>query len=167
MLRVNETAHSVAGDVLGIVREALEVVGRPVSTSYVAAGAISWDDCCGTLVVMPERVFRSTAFPLESNDAELCWGGFVCVDLVVLLIRCVPTVTDQGAAPPVDSMAVAYQALLEDAAAVWNRLEGPMPHGWSRAGLNQLFSGDQGGCVGVETRLTVGLDQDELDDGWP
>ena len=53
----------------------------------------------------------------------------------------------------------AYQALLQDAAIIWNEMTGELPEGWDRANIDQAFVGAAGGCVGVETRMAVGLGQ--------
>jgi hypothetical protein len=155
--------YEVARRVLDAVSEALAAAGRPVREEHVAAGVIAWDDCCGTLVVAPERTYRSQSFPDEFVGLEQCFGGFITVQLVVLLVRCVPTVDDLGQSPSADDKDAAYRALLDDGDIVWNTVSGPLGDSWERAGVSQLFNGDQGGCVGVETRVTVGVDTDV----WP
>lgn len=141
---------------------ALADCGRdPISTAYVAAGQVAWDDCCGTLIVAPERVYRSQTFPAEFTDLELCDGGLLVVELVVLLLRCVPVVDDRGRAPSAATLAAAYQSLLDDAAVIHNVVTGPIPDYWMRATPTQTFVGAEGGCVGVETRVRIGLEQEE------
>jgi hypothetical protein len=141
-------------------RDALEACGsEPITASYVAAGLIAWDTCCGLLVAAPERVYRSAAFPVEGTTDYVCESSFLVVDLVVLLLRCVPTVDDRGSPPPVSDLSAAYGAILNDAAVIWNVVVGELPDGWQRANVDQGFVGAQGGCVGVETRLSVGLAQ--------
>jgi hypothetical protein len=150
--------YGIARTVLDMVRMALEDVGRPASQSHVTAGSIAWDDCCGQLVVAPERTYRSERFPDEFTGAEQCWGGFVVCNLVVLLVRCVPTLDDQGRAPPAAEQDAAARIVLEDGATVWDCLAGAtLPDGWDRAGLNQVYPAE-GGCVGIETRVTIGVD---------
>lgn len=140
--------------------EALATCGaEPIDTSYVAAGMIAWDTCCGLLVAAPERTWRSAQFPIEGTTDYVCEAGFVVVDVVILLLRCVPTLSDRGVPPPVDLLAAAYRAVLNDAAIIWNEVTGELPEGWQRANVNQSYVGAAGGCVGVETRLSVGLAQ--------
>lgn len=141
-------------------REALAACGAlPIDTSYVAAGMIAWDTCCGLLVAAPERTYRSAIFPIDGTTDYVCETGFIVVDVVLLLLRCVPTIDDFGKPPSVASLSAAYQAVLNDAAIIWNVVVGELPEGWERANVYQGYVGAQGGCVGVETRLSIGLAQ--------
>lgn len=151
--------HSVADFVLCEVRNGLVQANRDdIQRAYVAAGQVAWDDCCGMLVVAPERVYRSVVFPGEFNEREICDLGWLNVDLVVLLVRCVPVVDDRGRAPSQHALDESYKSLLEDSAVVWNVLQCLfMPDEWEKANLSQQFVGADGGCVGVETRLTIGV----------
>ena len=151
--------HTVSEWVLCLVRDALIAANRDdINRAYVAAGSVAWDDCCGMLVVAPERVYRSQSFPNEFADREICDNGWLVVNLVVLLVRCVPVVDDRGRAPSQVALDDAYQNILEDSAVVWNALQcASMPDDWDKAALSQQYVGADGGCVGVETRLTVGV----------
>lgn len=153
-------AASVCSIVLERVVTALADCGNPVVASYVGAGFLAWDDCCGMCVVAPERIFQSAVFPIEGPDVTGCFNGLIAVQLVVLVVRCVPTVDDRGRAPTPAELGEAYGVVLSDAAVVWNVLAGPWPQDWESANLAQTFVGAEGGCVGVETRITVGLDQE-------
>jgi len=140
--------------------EALSACGAdPIDTSYIAAGMVAWDSCCGLLVAAPERTYRSAQFPIEGTTDYVCESAFIVVDVVILLLRCVPTIDDRGNPPPVAGLSAAYQSVLNDAAIIWNVVNGELPDGWQRSGLDQGYVGAQGGCVGVETRLSVGLAQ--------
>jgi hypothetical protein len=151
----------VCSYVLDKTNAALVDCGRPVTTKFVAAGLVAWDDCCGMLVVAPERVFRTARFPVEGPDENGCFDGLVAVNLVVLLMRCVPVLDDRGRPPTEDAMSEAYADLLHDAAIVWNELgDHAWPEGWESASQNQVFVGAEGGCIGAETRVTLGLDQE-------
>ena len=141
--------------------EALRECGaEPIDTSYVAAGVIAWDTCCGLLVAAPERTYRSATFPIVGTNEFECETGFIVVDIVLLLLRCVPTIDDRGNPPSVASLSAAYGSVLNDAAIIWNVVLGELPEGWQRAGVDQGYVGAQGGCVGVETRLSIGLSQE-------
>jgi hypothetical protein len=112
------------------------------------------------LVVGPERIYRSVEFPNESNGPEYCDKGDLTLDLVAVLVRCVPVVTDRGQAPSGADLNAAYTSILEDAAIVWNAIDcADLPLDSMRANLSQTFVGAQGGCIGVETRVTIGLSQ--------
>ena len=134
----------------------------PISTSYIGSGQIAWDDCCGTVVVVPERVYRSQEFPTEDTNEVICFDGMIAVDLTVILLRCVPVVDDRGRAPSQTALQTAYGNLLGDAAVIYNALTGQFPEHWERTNPAQTFVGAQGGCIGVETRIIIGLEQSQF-----
>jgi len=150
---------SVCAAVLERVVNRLDECERPVRQAYVGAGLVAWDDCCGMLVVAPERIYRTAIFPIEGPDAQGCYDGLIAVSLVVLLVRCVPVLDDSGRAPTPEALGTAYGEVLSDAGLVWNELSS-WPEGWESAGQSQTFIGAEGGCIGVESRITVGLDQE-------
>jgi len=154
------TAYDVCELWLDRTRTALEDCGaEPITASYVALGMVAWDSCCGLLVAAPERVYRTAAFPVEGTTDYVCESAFLAIDLVVLLLRCVPVINDRGVAPAPAAMDAAHAAILTDAAVIWNEMVGELPEGWERAAVDQTFSGAQGGCLAVETRMTIGLPQ--------
>lgn len=153
--------YDVCEQVRQVVEGRLSACERPVTTSYVAAGLVPWDDCCGTLTVAPERVYRTGIWPAEGPDPLGCYDGQIAVSIVVLLLRCVPVVDDQGRAPTVNASNLAYKTALEDAAIVWDAT-GDLPQllGTEIAGQAQTYVGADGGCIGSETRLVVAADAD-------
>lgn len=158
-----QSSLDIAQWFLDATRQALDDCSRgAISRAYVAAGQVVWDDCCGMLVVAPERVFRSVAFPQEANDREICFGGTVVVSLVVLLVRCIPGASATGAPPSAAVLSAAYSEVMEDAAVVYNAVVGPLPDGWERSNPTQTFVGAEGGCIGVETRVIIGVEQDRF-----
>lgn len=164
-MSVSDLIAPTAFDVCDLWRSrcllALEACGaEKITASYVAAGAIAWDTCCGLLVVAPERVYHSAAFPVEGTTDYVCESAELVVDIVILLLRCVPTVDDRGNPPSPHDLSAAYEQILSDAAVIWNVAVGELPEGWQRSNVDQGFVGAQGGCVGVETRMSVGLGQD-------
>ena len=135
------------------------VDSAPIDAAFVAVGQIAWDSCCGVLAVAPERTYRSASFPIEGSTDDECEIGLLVVDIVVLLLRCVPTVDDRGKAPAPAALDAAHKAILNDAAVIWNTVIAELPEGWQRSNVDQQYIGAQGGCIGVETRLSVGLAQ--------
>lgn len=152
----------VCHEVLALVDEALKAAGRRSTDpdnpepSYVAAGLVAADDCCGLLVAIPERVFRAAHFPVEGPDVNGCYDGQLAMHLMVLNMRCIPSLDDDGNPPTTTEMDDAYHELLLDAAIVWNTLANDLPYG--SLFQNQVFIGAEGGCVGAETRITLDLD---------
>lgn len=135
----------------------------------VAAGGFAYDDCCvGLLLAAPERIYRTTApFPVEAGPDGAC-GDLIAVDVVVILGRCVPVIDNRGDAPPNNDQEAAMKLILEDAAVVWQAVTSKAmvssdpDDAWGddtfeRAAVSQVFSGPEGGCMLVETRLTVGV----------
>lgn len=162
-MTVVQSPEDIAAYFLAQVEMALADCDRePVNRAYVAAGQIAWDDCCGMLVVAPERVYKSATFPTQNADEELCWGGYLTVDLLVLLVRCVPVIDDRGRAPSASALSTAYQKLIDDGAVVYNAVTAALPDPeWMRALPTQTYSGAEGGCIAVETRFTIGIPQNE------
>jgi hypothetical protein len=160
---ISPSTIDVAQWLLTHAETALADCGRDaISTSYVGSGEIAWDDCCGSLVVTPERVYRSQEFPAEDANEVICFDGLIAIEFTVLLLRCVPVVDDRGRAPSESAMQVAYNNLLGDAAVIYNALTGPFPDYWERTNPVQTFVGAQGGCIGVETRIIIGLEQSQF-----
>lgn len=161
---------TICAMVLAVVEDALRSCGIEVGSTNIATGAIIVDDCCpGLLTVAPERVFRTTdPFPTEAFDDGQCDGRPIAVDLVVRVDRCTPTIGDDGAPPSFDDQAASTREVLTDAAVIWNALAsvlllGDDGHGGTlleRANLNQIFTPPQGGCIGTETRVTLGVPAD-------
>jgi hypothetical protein len=153
------TPADVCAALLGAVRDALMLCDRDVQTAYVAAGTVAWDNCCGQLVVAPERVYRTARFPVEGPDENGCFDGFIALDVVVLLLRCVPVIENDGTVPDDVELGLAYADVLHDAAVIYDVLATTIfdPE-WERANESQSFVGAEGGCVGVETRMTIGVD---------
>jgi hypothetical protein len=151
-----------------IMLDALTACARPpITTSYVAAGIVPWDDCCGTLTVGLENVFRTGVFPNPGPDPTGCFDGYIAVQLVVLVVRCLPTIDDSGDPPEAADMAAAYKALLVDAAVVWNAVLGLADPDTEVDGPQQTFVGAEGGCIAAETRFTLSVDGDRWCTGCP
>lgn len=129
----------------------------PISTTYPGVGLVAWDDCCGQLVVTPERIYRSVEFPLEDTTDERCDGGMIAVDLLATLVRCVPTLDDRGQAPSAAALSAAHKKVLDDAAIVWRALLADIDPEMDRASINQTFTGGEGGCIAIESRVTIGV----------
>lgn len=169
MLSRMESPFSVAETVKNLALAALVKYNRPVGVAMVAAGGLVVDDCCaGLLLVAPERVYRTVdPFPTEAREDARCAGNPIAVDLVVVVYRCVPVIKEDGSAPTPGEQEEGLNGILTDGGIVWGVLAGSGLTGddgygdpaWERANLNQLFSGPEGGCVAVETRVTVGVGQ--------
>lgn len=154
---------TVANEALQYAYGALLACGSTgLNRVHVAAGLVAWDDCCGMLVAAPERVFRTARFPTEGPDENGCFDGLIAVNVVVVLVRCVPVLDDLGNPPTVVELNAAYLALLNEAAVVWNALSGSWPSEWVTSGLQQSYTGAEGGCIAAETRIIIGVPQEQF-----
>ena len=158
---IAETPWSVCNWFKCRVEEALaNANSEPLVQSYVGLGEIAWDNCCGTLVVAPERIYRSIEFPNENLDEEHCYAGELTLNLLVLLVRCVPVLDERGRFPSPQALDDAHRAFMRDSAVVWRTVSAcDLPEDWERTGVAQTFVGAEGGCIASETRLIVGLPQ--------
>ena len=128
--------------------------------AFVAAGAVAWDSCCdgGQMWVGIERVYATGAFP--SPASVITCSPQLAADLVVGILRCAPTLNDQGEAPSPERLTESAAQVYEDAYAV---VQGVLcclvPTSKARPFVMgiQRPVGPQGGCCGSELRLTVAL----------
>jgi hypothetical protein len=157
------TPYNVCDYYVKLAVDALvEQEAKPVEVAYVSFGLPPYDNVCGQLTVSPELVYRSIIFPTESVDAEICDGGSIALNLLLTLVRCVPTLSDSGVPPTAEAIAEAHNSVYWDAAVLWNALTGPLPDDeWERASVTQTPVDTSGGAVGVEFRWTIGLPEDQ------
>ncbi|WP_030236756.1 hypothetical protein [Streptomyces sp. NRRL S-350] len=177
--------HELTEAVLGCVCAALEATsaevegqpGCPDCRTCVVPGQVAWDGCedpCtgdtgGQLSVSVVRLYRSTLedFPTETSIVLGVRGcvppQITAVELAVTLLRCAPSVTEEGCPPSCDELAAAAKVLHVDEATVYNAMLCCLPDtlGLPRARRfsvgTQKTVGPQGGCVGLEQRVTVAL----------
>ncbi|MGO4747800.1 hypothetical protein AB4212_04040 [Streptomyces sp. 2MCAF27] len=177
--------HDLAEAVLGCVCAALEdtatkVEGQPACPdcrTCLVPGTPAWDGCedpCtgeagGQLTVNVTRVYPSTttSFPAEDRTVrdlrECAPPPVTAVELVVTLLRCAPGPTEQGCLPSCEEEEAAARVLHVDQFTVYNALLCCVSRtGGGRRGRRFLLGasrvvGPQGGCVGIEQRVTVAL----------
>lgn len=159
----------IADFVRAVMLDALEEGGRPAPDhSLVAAGEVAID-ADRMLAVAPEQVFRylpnqfpAAAVIADVNAAgEACWGGYLGVQLVVLLIACVPTDDDHGKPPSADAVNAAHKDIWRDAALLFDAVADiDLVEGWVLSNATQTATAPLGGVVGVETRFTIGTEQE-------
>ncbi|MFD4314984.1 hypothetical protein [Streptomyces sp. NPDC058548] len=178
--------HDLAETVLGCVcvaldRTAGQVDGQPGCPSCracVVPGQPAWDSCddpCGEeasggqLTVSVARIFPSTDADFPS-EARIVQGVRGCalppvtgLELVVTLLRCAPTFSEGGCPPSCTELAAAAQVLHVDITTVYSALLCCLPGTEQRRRGRRFVMGQQkvigpeGGCVGLEQRVTVAL----------
>lgn len=183
-LAIHDMAVSLLACVCAALDEAATVVeGQPKCpdcASCVVPGQPAWDSCdapCATgggsrgqLSVNVARIYASTqdTFPAESRVVQGLRGcvlpPLTAVELVVTLLRCAPTVNEEGCAPTCEELTAAARILHTDMASVYNGLLCCLPGTQPGRRLGRLFVmgagrtlGPDGGCVGLEQRVTVAL----------
>jgi hypothetical protein len=156
-----ESPAAVAEVMMNRALVALEdcATSEPIVESYVVVGELAWDECCGILAAAPLRTFKTVNFPTAATDLTNCDSSLLAVDIVIILLRCMPTMDAQGNMPTPAEMTAASAAVSNDAAVIMNAMMDGMPEGWERAALEQTFEGADGGCIAIDTRMTVGLPQ--------
>lgn len=175
---VDEMAQAVLGCVCAALDEAAADIadypGCPCR-ACVVPGVPAWDGCAdpctgetgGQLTVHVARLYPSTDFPTQSIDVQgmrNCLPAPVtAAELVVTLLRCAPMPDARGCPPSCDAQATAARVLHVDAAVVMNALYCCLPgltpgrRGPRFVVGAQRTVGPEGGCVGVEQRVTIAL----------
>jgi hypothetical protein len=144
---------------------ALTAAGAPaITTTYSGIGIVAADDCCGSLIVTPERTYRSNDFPNEYAGPDDCMAPWIVEQMLVTLVRCVPTLDDRLNAPTAAALQEAHTSILADKYTIWETVKGPVPDEfrWERAVYQQQMVGGEGGCMIVETRFLLGV----LEEDW-
>lgn len=174
--------HEVAEAILGCVCAALDETAAQVEDypgcpcrACVVPGLAAWDSCAdpctgetgGQLTVNVARIYASSNFP--SQDAQVqgvrgCTPAPVtAVEYVVTLLRCAPLPDVNGCPPSCEELAAAARTVHIDGVTVMNALLCCLPNtSTARRGRKfvlgaQRVIGPEGGCVGVEQRVTVAL----------
>ncbi|GAA2945988.1 hypothetical protein GCM10020227_11060 [Streptomyces flavovirens] len=138
-------------------------------------GQVAWDGCedpCdgtgagGQLAVSIARIYPSTRFPDLDREVRGVRGcqppPTTAAEMVITLLRCAPAVNEHGCPPTCAELSDAARVTHVDAATVYNALLCCLPLTGSRRGRRfvmgeQRIIGPQGGCVGIEQRVTVAL----------
>lgn len=133
--------------------------GSP-ARAYISYGMPAADDCCeggGQLVVAFARPVSPTGtFPQLDTRTQDC-GVTYAVPLTVELLRCAPTLTDDGAPPSTSTLQNAAVGLTEDAWALLRAVQCAL--GTAYDGLITALTPvpASGGCAGVSLAVTLHL----------
>jgi hypothetical protein len=175
--------HDLAEAVLGCVCASLDQVAEQVdgqpgcpARACVVPGTPAWDTCdapCdgegapGQLTVSVAQIYPSTSFPAVDREVR---GVRSCpppsttaAELVITLLRCAPMPSGTGCPPSCEELTESSRILHVDSVTVYNALLCCLPQtGARRRGPRfvigpQRIIGPEGGCVGIEQRVTVAL----------
>jgi hypothetical protein len=141
--------------------------------SCVVPGTVAWDGCdgacdvvsCGQLSVSIARTYASTNFPVEDRTVLGLRGctppPTTAAEIVITLLRCTPTLDGNGCPPSCEEMDASAKVLCTDLATVSTALvrclPGTAPRGRRFVLGQSRVLGPEGGCAGVEQRVTVAL----------
>lgn len=140
----------------------------------VVAGQPAWEDCedpCsgetgGQLTVHLARIWPSSQFPDENRSVRGTPGcpqvSTTAAELVITLLRCSPVGSEDGCPPTCEELEAVARTVHVDTAVVHTALLCCLPHTAGRRGRRFVLGqsrtvGPQGGCVGIEQRVTVAL----------
>ena len=162
-----DTPYSVLSAVLAVIIDHFEACDRTPAKSFVSVGGAIVDDCCtGTLIVTAERIYRTTSpFPTEAVADDTCNTHVVAINVLATIARCMPTIDSKGNAPKPAAQEAAAAAAYIDSAILWRALNSAnmlADDEWERASVNVTFGAEQGACITIEGRMTLGINQS----GW-
>lgn len=131
--------------------------------SFITAGTPVWDveACCsgGQLAVYVRDIYPFSNFPSRSTDANIC-SPSLAANVTVQLLRCWPTMTEDGSAPTGPQIQTASNDIYRDLYLLtWGLVCCLKIHGRKRkfALTSSKIVGPQGGCVGAEVEFAVEL----------
>lgn len=139
----------------------------PVGRVCAVPGVLAWDDCeCGVLAASVMHVYPSRAFPTDAGGVAAflsCPVLYDAVDITITVLRCAPTLDQNGNPPSCVALAGSAAGWRADAAAVRATLACCLPV-LRDAGVVKDFVlrdlvpvGPEGGCSGMEARLTIAV----------
>lgn len=155
---------SVAMDsLLSCVCEALENIGRPTCDCGLTIGVPAQGPagCCecdtgvgGHVSGFLERVYPADATTYEQvTRREDCRPGATAADISLVVVRCYPSMDDQGNMPTLETTTEFAHNLNTDMTAVWSGLK---CCGTQLVIRDSAIQGDpEGGCSGFAIRVSV------------
>lgn len=138
---------------------ALTPDGSP-ARAYISYGLPAWDECCeggGQLVVaFSPPVFPTATFPALDTRTQDCGTTYV-LPLVVELLRCAPTLDDDGEPPSTEDLQNAAVALTGDAWALLRAVQCALGTAYDGLITSLTPLPASGGCAGVALGLSLHL----------
>lgn len=152
----------IAEEVLDCVCSSLTAqssCGCPCRT-FVTVGQPVWDECCdGQLALVLNRLYVQSTFPGTDNQAITCSAPLVG-EFTLQLIRCVPTMTEQGDAPTAQALSDSAANIYADMYIAYRSVICCLA-AYKKARLFTMGDarpvGPQGGCAGFEIKFSIQL----------
>lgn len=130
---MTDTVGVTMDALLACVVDSLAAIERPVCDSGTTIGppVIGPDTCCkcsggtsdGRVVGYVERTYPVNGPDFEQVIPRNCRRTAVAADIVLVVVRCFPRISDQGVMPSLEKTSEAADNLNADMAAAWNAIE--------------------------------------------
>lgn len=128
-----DTVGETLDTLIACVVESLATIERPVCDSGTTIGppVIGPGECCkctsgdgdGRVVGYVERTYPVDGPDFEQVIPRNCRRTPVAADIVLVVVRCFPRISDQGVMPSLEKTSTAADNLNADMAAAWNAIE--------------------------------------------
>lgn len=149
-----------------LVSQTRTSLSASVSRAGMVPGDIAWDECCeGALMVSMPRLYRSDAFPAETEGPAgvSCSAPYEVAEYTVSVVRCAPVPQGQDTAVPAVDLDTAAGLLAQDMTEAMNGLIVYLC-GLKRDDTITDFLvtpaetvGPEGDCVGLTIRVLIAL----------
>lgn len=158
--------YTIAYTLMTEIRDSLTT---QVERAGVVPGRIAWDGCdCGALYVSVGIVHPSETFPEQRGVADIsdaCGAPYEVAEIIIQLMRCAPMPQGQNLSPSPEDLDISAQIVRQDGYEAMRAANLKLCTMRDTAEIEnfiidtQQAAGPQGGCVGTELRLRVGLDR--------
>lgn len=119
------------------------------------------DECCGgALQGTIERYFPSSVFPQDEFELQPCNAGLLAADIVISVADCFVGMGPRGGARSCAELDDATDRITVQSAVVWSAVLcclQPKPDVEWMFRSQTPFDNEQGGCIGSDLRITVGV----------
>lgn len=157
-----ETVPVTRAALLACVVAALADIDRPVcdSGSTIGPPVIGPDSCCkcsddsdGRVVAYVERTYPVDGTSFEQIIPRNCRRTAIAADIVLVVVRCFPRISETGVMPSLEATTEAADNLDEDMSAAWNAIECC----GDNLGIREIAvdSDPEGGCSAFGIRVTT------------
>ena len=127
----------------------------------VVLGQPVWDSCCpdGQLTIFLDRVYVHANFPAQEAGPIFC-SSPLAGEFTVQLIRCVPTVKDDGTPPTMEELSESARKIYQDMYIAYKSVICCLAASkrYRKFVMRDARTvGPQGGCAGFEIRFGIEL----------
>lgn len=165
--------YDVANELINNIADYFTECCNPIPRVCVVPGEIAWDDCqCDMLAASVQRWGLSDNFPSDGftpgeNRSTPCNIPWIVGQVVIQLIRCMPTPQGTEVAVPCSSLAAAAEQLVFDAYVILTNVLATLCDLQDRDVIVDYLIGEersvgpQGDCGGVELTVSFAVNRVE------